>query len=998
MKKTFSRAFSLLLVLALLVSVIPAALAAGNELSLTAGKDTLTKDETTTVSASVADGITPALPSEGVTWDWSVSGSASIVGDKTSSTIDIKAGEVAANENVTVTATASFKANDGIKDIDFTYTGSTTIQVTPVSAPAEKPTLVVSASPNTVEVEGTVTLTASFVDADNQPVNVKDPQITWSYTGDVVTLPETKTGTSIIVTAAKFGTATVTATCADAANGSAQTTINVSKKTVTASISDMPIANTLNLAETADLGISLGDVTGIAPATALNQKWSSSDTKVLTVDQTTGLVTAVGTGSATVSVEISLKADAAANYQLAGASDGKVTLTSQSITVKQGGITLNKYADSIKTGSSGSLPFTISTTDLPDGVSASNVEYTYVKSAKGGNGTDVSVEIKNGVVYVTNPRGVGVVTITLQAKDKSTGVIFAEQDITVGVYTEGTEISAKIKPTISTFDFDQTNVFSSVSIDDFSKNSNQSLQALITGNAAYVDIEMECDKSVISLYYNGSSKVTTKVSAQYLDNVKATVNTNASGYQTIPYTWYGANGVIVAKGTMYLWVSESTGDIVYNTSYKEKVVFDSSDFKDFWKKKVADKTVSGELSYVSFPDMSVGSMPKYGKMYRDTACSYTLDKTASYYISGTSTGYRLDNVTYKPDSSITSPVTVQIPFTAYSTGTATTRDSVSGVIVININQESTTITSYGVQFGNGTNSIADYIADTFKTNTGEVLSYVTFPSLSASTGKLLYDFSGVLDSREVLSTYKFYYNGNSKDLDLDDVVFVPRAGLYGEVTLFYKAYNASATKEYSGTIVLNVRQKTKSAEFSDVGTSYSWAADSVDFLSYEGIAQGSNGKYRPTANITRGDFMLMLYRAFLEDEHKNDSITSNFSDVVKGSDTYSKETYQAVGVAKKLGIAQGTNGKFNPKSYITRQEAMTLIYRTLDEVNYDLEYTVSTSTSSFKDYSSVASYAKTAISDLIGHGIVIGNNSKINPTSNITRAEMAVILHRVLTY
>ena len=234
--------------------------------------------------------------------------------------------------------------------------------------------------------------------------------------------------------------------------------------------------------------------------------------------------------------------------------------------------------------------------------------------------------------------------------------------------------------------------------------------------------------------------------------------------------------------------------------------------------------------------------------------------------------------------------------------------------------------------------------------------------------------------------------------DLDDVVFVPRAGLYGEVTLYYYAYDASGNNEYKGTIVLNVQQKTKSAEFSDVGTSLSWAADSVDFLNYEGVAEGSGGKYRPSAYITRGDFMLMLYRAFLEDEHKNDSITSNFSDVTKGSDTYSKETYQAVGVAKKLGIAQGTNGKFNPKSYITRQEAMTLIYRTLDEVNYDLDYTVSTSTSSFKDYSSVASYAKTAISDLIGHGIVIGNNSKINPTSNITRAQMAVILHRVLTY
>ena len=997
MKKTFSRAFSLLLVLALLVSVIPSALAVEGEgdtdptptdpvIVVTAKADPteIEVGASSILSATVTKDGQPVADAE-VTW--------SLTGGSEFVTYTSGATTVTGNAAGVATFTATYKDENGQK-----YSGNCSITISESETePSTAFSISVDPAAPQLSVEGSVDLKAVFKDDQNQPVTVDGSKVTWSVDNSKATLSAT-TGTSVTVTPKKAGDIVVTASCEDAENKSAQSTLKVDKKSVTASITDMPIANTLKLAETADLGISF-DAKGLAP-TSYTAKWSSSDTKVLTVDQTTGLVTAVGTGSATVSVEISLNSDAAADYQLAGAnSDGKVTLTSQSITVKQGGITLNKYADSIKTGSSGSLTFTISTTtDLPDGVSASNVEYTYVKSAKGGNGTDVSVEIKNGVVYVTNPRGVGVVTITLQAKDKSTGVIFAEQDITVGVYTEGTEISAKIKPTISTFDFDQTNVFSSVSIDGISKNSNQSLQALITGNAAYVDIEMECNKSVLSLYYNGSSKVTTKVSAQYLDNVKATVNTNASGYQTIPYTWYGANGVIVAKGTMYLWVSESTGDIVYNTSYKEKVIFDSSDFKDFWKKKVADKTVSGELSYVSFPDMSVGSMPKYGKMYRDTACSDVLDKTASYYIINTSTGYRLDNVTYKPDSSITSPVTVQIPFTAYSTGTATTRDSVSGVIVININQETTTITSYGVQFGNGTNSIADYIVDTFKTNTGEVLSYVTFPSLSASTGKLLYDFSGVLDSREVLSTYKFYYNGNSKDLDLDDVVFVPRAGLYGEVTLYYKAYNASATKEYSGTIVLNVKQKTKSAEFSDVGTSYSWAADSVDFLSYEGIAQGSNGKYRPSAYITRGDFMLMLYRAFLEDEHKNDSITSNFSDVTKGSDTYSKETYQAVGVAKKLGIAQGTNGKFNPKSYITRQEAMTLIYRTLDEVNYDLEYTVSTSTSSFKDYSSVASYAKTAISDLIGHGIVIGNNSKINPTSNITRAEMAVILHRVLTY
>ena len=998
MKKTFSRAFSLLLVLALLVSVIPSALAVEGEgdtdptptdptivVTATATPTEIEVGASSSLSATVTRDGKPVADAE-VTW--------SLTGGSEFVTYTSGATTVTGSAAGVATFTATYKDENGQK-----HSGDCSITISePETEPSTAFSISVDPAAPQLSVEGSVELKAVFKDEQNQPVTVDGSKVTWSVDNSKATLSAT-TGTSVTVTPKKAGEIVVTANCADAKNKSAQATLQVGKKNVTATITDMPIANTLKLAETADLGISF-DAKGLAP-TSYTAKWSSSDTKVLTVDQTTGLVTAKGTGSATVSVEISLNSDVAADYQLAGAnSEGKVTLTSQSITVKQGGITLNKYADSIKTGSSGSLTFTISTTtDLPDGVSASNVEYTYVKSATGGNGTDVSVEIKNGVVYVTNPRGVGVVTITLQAKDKSTGVIFAEQDITVGVYTEGTEISATIKPTVSAFDFDQTNVFSAVSIDGFSKNSNQSLQALVTGNTAYVDIEMECNKSVLSLSYGGSSLVTTKVSALYLKNVKVILNANASGVQTIPYTWYGDSGVIVAKGTLYLRVNASDGDIVYSTSYKEKVIFDSADFKEFWNKKVADRTVSGQLSYITFPDYNRSATLQYGLLYRETSCTYEIDKTASYYLSSTSSnGYLLDNVTFKPNVTNTSPVTVQIPFTAYSTGTVTTRDSVSGVIVININQESTTITSYGVGFGNGTNSIADYIAKTYKANKGDTLSYVTFPAISTSTGKLLYNFSGVLNSRQVLSTYKFYVNGKTTDLDLDDVVFVPRAGLYGEVTLYYKAYNVSGGNEYNGTIVLNVRQKTKSAEFSDVGTSYSWAADSVDFLSYEGVAQGSNGKYKPASNITRGDFMLMLYRAFLEDEHKNDSITSNFSDVTKGSDTYSKETYQAVGVAKKLGIAQGTNGKFNPKSYITRQEAMTLIYRTLDEVNYDLEYTVSTSTSSFKDYSSVASYAKTAISDLIGHGIVIGNNSKINPTSNITRAEMAVILHRVLTY
>lgn len=259
------------------------------------------------------------------------------------------------------------------------------------------------------------------------------------------------------------------------------------------------------------------------------------------------------------------------------------------------------------------------------------------------------------------------------------------------------------------------------------------------------------------------------------------------------------------------------------------------------------------------------------------------------------------------------------------------------------------------------------------------------------------------------NTYCVYYDGtsyntttnttySSNQMKLTDVGIVPAAGFEGKLTLSYTAYNAGGANPYTGYITFDVETKTASAVFSDVKGSYSWAADSADFLYYEGTAQGSGGKYNPSANITRGDFMLMLYRAFLAEDYDTTAVTSNFSDVTEGTSSYSKETYKAVGIAKQLGIAQGTNGKFNPKSNITREEAMVLIYRTLDEVNRNLRYTSSTKASSFSDYSKISSWATTAISDLVSHGVIQGNNNKVNPKSNITRAEMACILHRVITY
>ena len=83
---------------------------------------------------------------------------------------------------------------------------------------------------------------------------------------------------------------------------------------------------------------------------------------------------------------------------------------------------------------------------------------------------------------------------------------------------------------------------------------------------------------------------------------------------------------------------------------------------------------------------------------------------------------------------------------------------------------------------------------------------------------------------------------------------MPRAGLTGKISFSFYGYDSKGDNKSSCTIELEVQELPSPEKFTDVGTSYSWAAASVEFLAAQGVAQGSNGKYRPSAYITRGDF------------------------------------------------------------------------------------------------------------------------------------------------
>ena len=179
--------------------------------------------------------------------------------------------------------------------------------------------------------------------------------------------------------------------------------------------------------------------------------------------------------------------------------------------------------------------------------------------------------------------------------------------------------------------------------------------------------------------------------------------------------------------------------------------------------------------------------------------------------------------------------------------------------------------------------------------------------------------------------------------------------------------------------------------FVDLGA-HTWAADSINALADEGIIKGtSENTFSPAANITRADFALLLVRAFkLESEN-----TENFADVA-ASDYFAPE----LAIARNTGIVNGIgDNKYAPRNTITRQDMMTIVYRALNSL--PLEGKVApeaTDEVSYPDFASVAEYAKDAVKALIASGLVNGKSGKIAPTDYTTRAEVAVLIKRILNY
>jgi streptogramin lyase len=177
--------------------------------------------------------------------------------------------------------------------------------------------------------------------------------------------------------------------------------------------------------------------------------------------------------------------------------------------------------------------------------------------------------------------------------------------------------------------------------------------------------------------------------------------------------------------------------------------------------------------------------------------------------------------------------------------------------------------------------------------------------------------------------------------------------------------------------------------FNDV-TPGAWYYRAVSFIAARDITGGTGGgKFSPNAHLTRGDFLVMLMKAY--GIAPDTSPADNFSDA--GNTYYTG--YLAA--AKRLGISAGVgNNLFAPEKEITRQEMFTLLYNALKAIGQLPQGDSGKTLSDFTDAGQIDTWAKDAMTLLVKTGTVGGSDGKLNPTGTTTRAEMAQVLYNLL--
>lgn len=183
-----------------------------------------------------------------------------------------------------------------------------------------------------------------------------------------------------------------------------------------------------------------------------------------------------------------------------------------------------------------------------------------------------------------------------------------------------------------------------------------------------------------------------------------------------------------------------------------------------------------------------------------------------------------------------------------------------------------------------------------------------------------------------------------------------------------------------------------SVNFSD--TANHWAGKIIDDMGSRLIINGTDGnRFEPDRTVTREEFAALIVRGL---GLQQGGSKHPFKDVTETS-LFGKYLDTAYGSELVTG---NDKNEFEPRERVTREQAMTIISRALKiagvqaEVQKDKQEEL---LAAFADAGNSAVYSRSGIAACLNAGIISGSSgARLAPKDNLTRAEAAVLINRLL--
>lgn len=170
-----------------------------------------------------------------------------------------------------------------------------------------------------------------------------------------------------------------------------------------------------------------------------------------------------------------------------------------------------------------------------------------------------------------------------------------------------------------------------------------------------------------------------------------------------------------------------------------------------------------------------------------------------------------------------------------------------------------------------------------------------------------------------------------------------------------------------------------------------WARQAIERAAdQQMILADEAGNFNPSATLTRGDLAYTLAQLL----EMNVLSSAQLPDqLFKDLDSNAKNG-SYIHALQLAGIMNGyPDGTFRPGGLVTREELATTIIRVLKSKGYD-EALQLTQELSFKDTSSISTWALPSVQQAVELGILKGDNGNFAPKRSTSRQEMAVIALR----